>query len=122
MAAAAAVVSGSSHRGSSTLSRSLLLARQLFFPSPEIRGAHQSSARPLSSIAHSAGTDLELDADDAGPGSGSDTGTPPPPPQQQRQQQQQQQQRLSFQRPLENGLDQGVFKVGIFSVAPGSSV
>ncbi|CAA6665482.1 unnamed protein product [Spirodela intermedia] len=84
--AAAIVVSGSCHRASSPLSRSLLLARHLFFPSPEIHSAYQSYARPLSSITHSAGTDLELDADDP------------------------QQQRLSFQRPLENGLDQGVFK------------
>ncbi|CAA7402219.1 unnamed protein product [Spirodela intermedia] len=105
--AAAVLVSGSCHRASSPLSRSLLLARHLFFPSPEIHSAYQSYARPLSSITHSAGTDLELDADDPVPRSGSDTGTPPPPPPPQ---QQQQQQRLSFQRPLENGLDQGVFK------------
>uniref|UniRef100_A0A1D1ZGU9 Single-stranded DNA-binding protein, mitochondrial n=1 Tax=Anthurium amnicola TaxID=1678845 RepID=A0A1D1ZGU9_9ARAE len=108
MAAVAAAVAGSSASPFASLSRRLLQARRLFPATPlHTRPHHRSFTRSFGDTTHTAATDVESDAEDAGRG-GADPDAATDTPQQE--EQQQQQQLLAFQRPLENGLDQGVYK------------
>ncbi|XP_078431160.1 nucleic acid-binding, OB-fold-like protein isoform X1 [Wolffia australiana] len=85
MAAAAATISASSQAIFRALRQRLQISRQCFFPI-------QFSGRNFSLSSSSSASDAEL-------GEGDNAGIDPP-----------EQQRLFVQRPLENGLEQGVFK------------
>ncbi|MQM08016.1 hypothetical protein Taro_040863 [Colocasia esculenta] len=100
MAAATTAAAGSSASVFSALCRRLQLARRLFSVAPLDQSPRPLSTRSFCTAMHTAALDTEPDLGEAAPGEDAEAAPQKP----------QQPPRLSFQRPLENGLDQGVFK------------